>query len=67
VKTIEPLVTASLNVAVMVLPVVTFVAPLAGVSAVTVGICDAAVVNDQITGAAMTFPLASVALLTVAV
>jgi hypothetical protein len=66
VKMIDPLVTASLNVAVMVLFVATFVAPDAGVSAVTVGITGGTVVNVQVTGEAITSPPASVAPLTLA-
>jgi hypothetical protein len=67
VKTIDAAVTASLNVAVIVAPVATFVAPDAGVSAVTVGIIGAAVVKDQVAGEAITSPLPSVAPLTLAV
>jgi hypothetical protein len=67
VKTIDPLVTPSLNVAVILEFVATLVAPDAGVSVVTVGMTGTAVVKDHVTGDAMTSPLASVAPLMLAV
>ncbi len=58
--------TASLNVAVAVVETATFVAPLAGVSLVTLGAAGS-VVNDHDNGPLMGSPALSLAPLTVAV
>ncbi len=66
VKLIVLACTASLNVAVAVVDIATFVAPLAGVSLITAGAAET-VVNDHVNGPLMGSPALSLAPLTEAV